>query len=467
MLRWLSVRITKLCFRALRDGSAVVSPLMALMIIPIAGATAMATEMGQWYYFQRAMQNAADAAALAAAINDSDNYASEASGAAREFGFIQGQDNTTVQPQAPVPCPDLGINLPDDTCYQVNLSKTLPITFSALVGFRGDANSGFAQTIRSSAVATTAGGALTKTTCLWSLGPGTSLDTNGTPKADLTGCSVFSNGDANCAGNGLSADFAFAVGSITGSCATSTSNQKTGQTPPTDNFAALKDKIPSDPCSGNYPERQKKDPILPSGNLLGSTTTTLPKTMCGDVQLTGDVTLSGDNTLVIYNGTLDLNGHVLRTADKASVTLIFAGNGTKSSTTAKQAVDATRGPTDSSSTQRGGLDITAPTSGDWAGVAVYQKPGMGAPQAWNLDLSYKGNAPFWKISGAVYLPDSNVNFGGIPSKATHGTNCFVLVAYTIRVNGTGIIANSSDCDDYGFDPPDVVVGSALRERLVR
>ena len=55
MLRWLSVRITKLCFRALRDGSAVVSPLMALMIIPIAGATAMSVELGQWYYFQRAI----------------------------------------------------------------------------------------------------------------------------------------------------------------------------------------------------------------------------------------------------------------------------------------------------------------------------------------------------------------------------------------------------------------------------
>ena len=452
MLRWLSVRITKLCFRALRDGSAVVSPLMALMIIPIAGATAMATEMGQWYYFQRAMQNAADAAALAAAITNNNTGSgstslAEGRAAAAKFGFEDGEDNTEVD-IAVVTCPTGAAA--GAICYEASLSKVLPITLSALVGFRGNENDGFAQRIPAVAVTTTAGSA--EDACIWSLSPGAnSFTSNGGPKPDLAGCSIVSNGDATCNGHDLGADVGAAVGTSTGCGET----QVSGVEAPEDKYADLADNIPANDCGGSYATipAKKSDPALPANNVLTAANANTRK--CGDVQLSGDVTLTGSNTLVIFNGTLDLNGHNLRTASGATATIIFSGD---------NAASAVRGPSDSSTgTVVPALDITAPSSGTWQDIAIYQDPRM-TPPASSLDITYTGNDPTWDISGHVYLPRSNVTFSGAVNKSSTGHACFVLVAWTILVNGTGsIFADNNACSENGPGP---TVGADTREKLV-
>jgi hypothetical protein len=72
--------------------------------------------------------------------------------------------------------------------------------------------------------------------------------------------------------------------------------------------------------------------------------------------LTADVTITtpvgGSAVLVIENGQLDLNGHALRSSTGSAVTIVFAGN--KGS--------------------GGVLDITAPKTGPWSGVAICQDP---------------------------------------------------------------------------------------------
>jgi hypothetical protein len=57
--------------------------------------------------------------------------------------------------------------------------------------------------------------------------------------------------------------------------------------------------------------------------------------------------------------------------------------------------------------QSGTLDIAAPTSGTWSGIAVYQDPNL-VDSGGNLDVSCAGNSPTWDISGMVYMPHSNV-----------------------------------------------------------
>jgi hypothetical protein len=42
----------------------------------------------------------------------------------------------------------------------------------------------------------------------------------------------------------------------------------------------------------------------------------------------------------------------------------------------------------------GALDITAPTSGDWSEVAIYQGPSLTK----NVDISAAGNTPTWNIA---------------------------------------------------------------------
>ena len=57
-------------FGAERRGS--VSPMLTLMIIPLVGMLGMATEASSWFFAQRSMQAAADAAVMAAATNGCD-----------------------------------------------------------------------------------------------------------------------------------------------------------------------------------------------------------------------------------------------------------------------------------------------------------------------------------------------------------------------------------------------------------
>ncbi|WP_150293572.1 pilus assembly protein TadG-related protein [Sphingobium estronivorans] len=436
-----SVRLLlKKWFRHAVSETAAVGPLMALMLIPISGAVAMAVEMGQWYYFQRSMQNAADTAAIAAATNNSttgSTYIAEAKAAAAPYGFVDGQNSATVGATV-VTCPT-GVAA-GATCYQASLSKVLPISFSALVGFRGDAayGSGRGQTIVASAIAT-AGGA-GRTFCITTLSTANnSLQSNGGPKPDLGGCSLYSNGDATCNGHDLGADYGYARGTNRGCGVNKVSNAAAV----TDNFAALANYIPTNNCGGNYPKTPSQTKV--------SSDITANVTYCGDVQLTKNVAVTKANTTItIFNGTLDLAGNTLSTASGASVTVIFGGT------------TATNIMTDSANGGKSGsLDLTAPSSGNWSGVAMYQDPRLTSM----VDTTYAGNKPTWNISGLVYLPKTNLTFSGAVNKSSNGATCFGLVAYTILVNGTGsIFANNTQCPGMGLNLPGT---AATREKLVQ
>jgi hypothetical protein len=98
----------------------------------------------------------------------------------------------------------------------------------------------------------------------------------------------------------------------------------------------------------------------------------------------------------------------------------------------------------------GALDITAPTSGNWSGVAIYQDPNLTT----NVDISAAGNSPAWNISGLVYLPHSSVTLSGAVSKSSQGSSCFALVVDNITINGTGsIFANDNQCSSAGVTQP--------------
>src|ERR1700741_5127111 len=94
--------------RLARSRSASIAPMMAMLMVPISGAIAFAAELGGFYYVQRAAQNAADSAAIAAATNNTQGagttYLIEARAAAKPYGFVNGQDNATVT-SAVVTCP--------------------------------------------------------------------------------------------------------------------------------------------------------------------------------------------------------------------------------------------------------------------------------------------------------------------------------------------------------------------------
>src|SRR5882724_11156513 len=81
-------------FRADRRGNVAV---MTAFLLPILlGSMGLGFEVSNWYMTEHGMQNAADAAVIAAATNGTSNYATEAKAVAAQYGYTDGNNNITV-----------------------------------------------------------------------------------------------------------------------------------------------------------------------------------------------------------------------------------------------------------------------------------------------------------------------------------------------------------------------------------
>ena len=118
--------------RLREDRRGTVSVIMGFLIIPLVGALGIGFEVSNWYMNGRGMQNAADAAALAAATNGGANYDVEAKAVAAQYGFVDGANNITSQRPIPHACPGGG-----NTCYSATISGAVPLLVSQVVGLPG------------------------------------------------------------------------------------------------------------------------------------------------------------------------------------------------------------------------------------------------------------------------------------------------------------------------------------------
>lgn len=405
--------------------------ITALSMPVLIGGAGMGLEASYWYYAHRAMQNAADAAAVAAATNATSSYDVEAKAVAARYGFQDGVNNVAVTPTNTATCPSTGTS----TCYGVTVTSAVPLYLSQAVGFTGTTK------INGTPYTALAAGAIAKSAthqyCLLALASNglEGIRTNGAPDADMQGCDVMSNTTATCSGHNLSADYGDAHGTNSGCGVVENSNYPTVADP----YSGLAANIPADTCGGSFPQEpaKKKDPALPASNKWsGSKALSGNVTVCGDLQLTSNVTINAPSgaVLVIRNGQLDTNGYTLQTSSGSSLTVIFTGS----------SGSYTHAPTGG-----GTLDIAAPNSGTWSGVAIYQDPGLTA----GVNMAAAGNSPTWDISGLVYLPHSSVTFSGAVNKASNGQSCFGMVVDNILINGTGSILAHGDCAAAGLTLP--------------
>jgi hypothetical protein len=412
-----------------------VTILAGLLIVPLVGAMGVGFEITNWYMTKRAMQNAADAAVIAASTNGGSNYATEAKAVAAQYGWVDGSNNVTVTASNTAACPGGG-----NTCYSVTITDIVPLYLSQVVGFAGNAKIGSAaaNSLTSSAVSTK--GTQPVKLCILALGSsGTdpAIRTNGAPKADLAGCDIQSNTGSTCNGSNLNATLGLAVKTNSGCGITQYSSVPAVSDP----YSGLASNIPANTCKSYPQEPGKKGPALPASNQLSGTYTwSGNQIMCGDVQLTGNVTINntgsaGGAVLVIENGQLDSNGYTLQTSAGSGLTVVFSG---------------TNGSYTHAPTGGGTFDIAAPTGGAWSGVAMYQDPSLTS----GVDIAYTGNSPTWDLTGLIYLPHSSVTFSGAVNKSSNGQACFVLVVDNLLINGTANILNDEGkCGAAGLSMP--------------
>lgn len=414
------------------DARGAVNVMMGILLVPLIGALGIGFEVSNWSMLTRGMQNAADAAALAAATNNGSNYDVEAKAVAARYGFVDGAGNISVTVSNTAACPGGGNN-----CYSATISGYVPLYLSQIVGYGGDAALNGARAKQIGAASVASRPSTPTDFCLLSLGP-QGIRSNGAPKASM-GCNTMSNTGSTCNGGNLGAPIGAAHNTNNGCGVTQYSNVPAVA----DTYAALASKIPPNPCS-SYPQEpvKKKDPALPASNKWsGSQSLSGAFVVCGDLQLTGNVTIDAPAgaVLVIENGQLDTNGYSFTTTKGTGLTVIFSGDNSGS---------YTHGPTGG-----GTLDIAAPTSGTWSGVAIYQDPKLTN----GVDISAAGNSPAWAITGLVYLPNSSVTLSGAVNKAGFGKSCFAMVVKDITVNGTGMILPNGECVPAGLSMPSTTI----------
>jgi Flp pilus assembly protein TadG len=437
------------------DERGAVSVMMGFLLIPLVGFSALGFEVSNWYLITRGMQNAADAATIAAAINNGANYDVEAKAVAAQYGFVNGTNNVSVVATNTAACPGGG-----NTCYSVTISGFTPLLLSQVVGFQGDANLSGTFQKRLSAVAVAKQSNTPDNLCLLALatsGVAQGIRTNGSPTANMNGCDSMSNTGAQCNGSNLGLGISFAVGSNNGCGAKQISNPAIA-----DPYAYIASNIPalsSSGCAGNYPQESKHGnnyTVAGSNQLSGTLSLSAGNNfLCGDQLLTGNVTINAQlgqsAVLIVENGQLDLNGHTLTTSNGSAVTLVFSGtNGGGYS----------HAPTDNTNGPGGVLDITPPTTGPWKGVAIYQDPSLTT----GVDVSAAGNSPTWNITGLIYMPHATITLKGAIDKSTFGKSCLVMVADNFQISGTGGILKTDigQCQQAGLTMPTATIpGGAL------
>jgi hypothetical protein len=305
-----------------------------------------------------------------------------------------------------------------------------------VVGYSGNATVDGQPATKLQASATATQTSTPRNYCLLSLNTiGSAILGNGVPNTNFAGCNTMSDASATCHGHDMGADYGDAHLTDSGCGVIQESNIPVVPDP----YSVLASNIPPNPC-GSYPQEPSHhgDPALPASNSwTGAQALAGNKIVCGDLQLTGNVTINAPAgaVLVIENGQLDTNGYTIRTASGSAVTVVFSGT---------NAGGYTHAPTGG-----GTLDLQAPTTGPWKGVAFYQDPNLTS----GVDMSAAGNSPTWDITGLVYMPHANVTFSGAVNKSSNGASCFALVVGDITINGTGAILAHGGCAQAGLDMP--------------
>jgi Flp pilus assembly protein TadG len=402
-----------------RDESGGYLVVAGLVMPAMVGVIGLATEGGAWYLKHRTMQNAADSAAISAATayytqGNATGLDVQAQAVTAAYGLVNGTNNVTVTTNQP---PATGPNVAVKKAVEVIISQPQNRLFSALWG------SGTVG-IQARAVAVGMGGK----GCVVSLDKTDSgaTTTIGSATVNLNSCSLYDNSSSPSAlsvggSSTISAESVNVVGGISGGSGISTTDGTyTGQSPIDDPYASTPNPSFSGCAQTNYSDNSK-NPV-----------TLNPGVYCGGMKLNANANVTlNPGTYYLDGGSLDVAGGATMTG--TGVTLVFTSSSGSNYATANVNGGAT-------------LNLSAPTTGTYAGIVIYGDRGMPA----GTSLKFNGGASE-VFQGAVYVPEGNVQFAG--GAASNG--CLQLIAYQVNLTGNSNFA--VNCTGSGTKP----IGSAL------
>ncbi len=393
-----------------------VAIILAFSLPVVIGFCGLGSEVGYWYYKNRSLQTAADAAAYGGAIvlkgaGTSSQITTAATTGASANGW--GGTNATIAVHSP-PVSGTHVNA---LSVEVDLAETLPRYFSGIYS-----RSPIHLSARSVVTIAGAGG------CVLGLSPTASQDINisGSANLNAANCDVVSDSNAsnaiNMSGSArLSADCIVAVGSA----ATTSGLTLSTCTTPTNHATTVADpylNVPAPPQSGTCLSVVNRATVIPQGWYCHGLSTSW-----------GPITFSG--LYVVSGGGLNLQAGT--TATGTGVTFWIAAGQTMA--VSGSAV----------------VNFSAPTTGTYAGIVFF-----GDRTATNGNNAFSGSSTS-TITGAVYFPSQEITYSGGTSR---GTNCTELIGYTITISGSAYFGHN--CTGSGMPAINDVDGAAGSVRIV-
>lgn len=371
-------------------------PIFALMLVVIIGMAALAVDVGYWRYRQRLMQTAADAAAIAGAdelkypaLNDS---ATAAKNDAAANGFTD-DNGVTVRVTVALP-PTSGTHIGNANAVQVVVAEKQPLFFGGAFGLAP-------QWISAGAVALLSSPA----TCVYALSGGAmAIQANGATHMTATTCGFSSNGGFVVPGSTVTAAL---IGYVIGPYGYN--GQSYPQAQPT-LIAANADPCPTIPgCAYLKANPPNSGACLNATPAYSQSVTIQPGRYCTQLYV------QGANTLTFAPGVYEFDNGMNVYGATVSGTGVTFYNGTGGGSLTIQSPSIT---------------LTAPTTGNTAGVALYQNPANTA--------IFDERSATTSITGLMYFPTATVQNDGAQNTWTSVVASILNVfggSITIPANG--------------------------------
>jgi hypothetical protein len=452
----------------LRNRSGATAVAVAFALTAVLGFAGLGTEAASWYYTKRNMQGAADAAASAAAANAAkvlyqggtpatSQFTTDAQSIAAKYGFLDGSSSTTVsavhyQPNSG-PC-----SVATVYCVQVAISQPQPALISGLFLSSG-------PTIAATAAAK-ANTQATDTGCVLALNRASISDVSLSGGVNMTfsNCALYDNspltggsGALNMSNNAtLTASAVYVSGSInTTSGITATDGIHTGVNPAADPYANVTQPTSSTTCNG-WTANGNNDLHLTNSN---SSATLSPASAGGTCAIpqsikmdSSGVTLNFCPGVYVFNG-----GSLVDNAGSGGATINAPPNATSTPPMSSTLCpgNTTGGVTlvfaNGSSGYPGSIQVnaqatinmTAPTTGATAGLAVFQARTTCPTNGSGVCPGQLQGGANQNITGAIYLPNNDISYSGGSSTGS-ATQCTQLIASTITFSGNSTFANNCE-----------------------
>lgn len=410
------------------------SVMFAIAVPAILGSVVLMTEVGLWRAKKANLQATADMAALAAAYEFSktenkpvSKMAAYADASDNHFEASRGSLTTHIPP--------ISGGYVDKDAVQVTINQELPTFLSSM----------FLQEPMDATVTAVAklSGASVKACVLTLAGNGTGISVGGSVDISTIGCGLHSNSTSS-----PSFDVWGAV-EITAACASSSGQTRIGGSKPKV-FSDCPDPLSNKPPVVDPYAHIDVPPGIDHEPCQSPTTTgkgknsqmTFPDAAGGVVKIC-DNRLDIKGNIELEPGTYVFDGTELEFKNNGfiegeDVTLVFMND-------AK--IDNVNGGN--------GFDLSAPSTGDYAGIAMYADRNSMMGEQWK----FAGNSDM-SILGALYLPTIDLEYAG--GAGTNATECTQLVAH--RVSFIGNSGFQNNCDPVGTE--DIFGPGASRVVLV-